>query len=101
MNFIIGGLSVKGVTNLSILPYNSSRLRSISFNIFRIQDSLAHLPASLQSLMDNLKASGHQFKILQQSALMKIEDGEIDEKRVEMSKSKGFYPYSFATSIEK
>ena len=67
--------------------------------------SMGHLPASLRSLMENLKNSNHEFKILRQSQLMQSidENGKtfLDENKFQSAQEKNFFCYDFATSVEK
>ena len=59
---------------LRALPYNTEKMRTISFGHFLLLDSLGFLQASLSELTDNLKASGSNFPILDQVGLAKNDD---------------------------
>jgi hypothetical protein len=84
---------MKRIKRFDIVPYNSERIRIIQANNLIFLDSLAFVPASLQTLTDTLRESQHSFPLLRQWE----ENGE----RRELLLRKGVYPYRFATSIER
>ena len=71
--------------------------RTISFNCFKIQDSLSHIPGSLAALVENLKASNHDWSLLWQSKL--LQGANADEK-LKVALRKGIFPYDFASSVK-
>ena len=99
--FILPGLKAKGIKNINCIPYNTQKLRTISFNSFRICDSLAHLPSALSKLMDNLRNSNHSFPILKQAELLKNENGTLDDLKFKVSMRKGVFPYEACESISQ
>ena len=72
-------------------------------NGFRIQDSFDHLPSSLEDLCDVLRNSSHDFPIIEKSSLLD-KFGYDFVRRNEAKKmllTKSYYPYEWATSVEK
>ena len=59
---------------VSGIAKSSEQIRTMSFNSFRLIDSIGHLSASLRVLTDNLKSSGHNFPLLHQSLHLMTED---------------------------
>lgn len=90
------------------IPLNTQKFKMFSINkkiVFL--DSLAFLPDSLDKLVENLKASGSEFPLLNTLVRNNDNDGEEEEDNRQLPKNmkdlllrKGVYPYSFATSIE-
>ena len=66
---------------------------------------MGHLSSSLRTLVDNLKASNHDFPLLRQSKYLsttkEVGSYESDPEKIELAKDKIFFPYKFATSIRK
>ena len=71
----------------------------LSFNSFKIQDSLSHLPSSLAKLVENLRLSGHDWKIMRQSKLLEGKDGNVDQDKLKVALRKGLFPYEYAKSV--
>ena len=63
MHLIINALNDK-VNNLEILPFNNEQYRILSFNSFKICDSIHFLQNSLAALAANLFESGHKYKVI-------------------------------------
>ena len=61
-HFLIKALIKMGtqVKNMYVLPFNMERFRMIKFNSFMFLDSIAFLQASLSTLADDLRKSGHE-----------------------------------------
>ena len=67
----------------------------------RLMDSMDHLQASLQELANLLSESDHTFPIIEDSPIL---DSIPIEKRASAKKlllKKSFYPYEWASSLEK
>ena len=73
----------------------------MSFGKFILQDSLSHLPASLQSLVDTLRSSGHNWALLRQSHLVKNTDDSVNGEKLKLLIMKGFFPFLLATPISR
>jgi len=100
-HFIISSFGSYGeqIEKINILPYNGENFRTISFNSFELIDSLAFLQAPLVKLCLDLKESGHDYKILKQTYLVKT-NGEFDQSKYDMVLQKSFFPYEYCTSIK-
>ncbi len=91
------------VFSLSAIPLNTQKFKTFTINdniVFL--DSLAFLPDSLDKLVENLKASGSRFPLLEE-VLGGTNGGESvgnDDVHKKLLLRKGVYPYSYATSIE-
>ncbi len=85
----------------NLLPKNTQRLRAFKFNNFEVVDSLQHLTASLSSLTDSLKQQvpKHPYNILRQSN-MALENGVVDEEKIDIMTTKGYFPYEIFDSLE-
>lgn len=99
-HFIVKALNAVKVTNINVLPYNGENFRTISFNCFEFNDSLAFLQASLAQLTDDLCSSGHDYNILKQTKLVK-KNGELSSEKLDLLLRKTFFPYEYCTSLEK
>lgn len=88
------------VKYVQILPYNSENFRSISFNCFQILDSLSFLQSSLGNLSQDLSDSGHDYPILRSSSICAT-NGRFDAEKCDLLLKKNFFPYEYATSIQK
>jgi len=84
----------RDIGQISILPYNSERIRTLEFKNLKFVDSFAFFNASLDSLAKDLTSSNHDFNILKAYGLT-----ESDEK-MKLLLNKSFFPYEFATSIQ-
>ena len=116
---------IPGVTHLSALPSSSTeKFRTFRMNNYCFVDSSAFAQASLSDLVENLKndsfvggsRAGHQFKILDQLGLYKVNRSEQCLKQMLIRKGKnnhtsdrsclkplslsGCFPYEACTSLE-
>jgi len=69
---------------IKVIACNSQQYISIEFNSFRFLDSNQFLPASLQSLVESLKASGGEFKYTERYFK--------DADKIEIMTQKGIFP---------
>ena len=80
---------------------NSQNIRTLSFNSFKMMDSIEHLPCKLSTLAVELNKPGqsHNFSIFKQSKLIKkflpkkISKSEYNSKIKLLTSGKGVYPY--------
>lgn len=102
MHFIIQALSSfkDQIENINVLPYNGENFRTLKFNSFELLDTLAFLQSSLSQLSDDLKSSGHDYKLLKETYLVK-KFGRFSKERFELVLSKSFFPYEYCTSLKK
>jgi len=102
MHFIIKGLSHfrNAIRNLNVLPYNGENFRCLKFNCFEFVDTLAFLQASLSQLTADLRLSNHEYAILKQTRLCKV-NGDFNLKRFNMVLEKSFFPYEYCTSLAR
>ena len=85
---------------LSGLPYNTERFRMLRFSGYKFMDSLQFLPASLATLVDNLRADAqHSYPFLDQFHFRSRNYG--GPRYREHLFSKGLYPYEKAVSIQQ
>jgi hypothetical protein len=76
------------------LPSNKQKFKTLTINNnIKFLDSLAFLQTSLDGLVGQLRASGCQFKLL--------DDMVQNDEEKKMLTRKGVFPYDAATSIEK
>ena len=99
-HFIVKALNDVKVTNINVLPYNGENFRTISFNCFEFNDSLAFLQASLAQLTDDLCNAGHDYNILKQTKLVKT-DGEFSADKLDLLLKKTYFPYEYWLSIHE
>lgn len=102
MHFLIKALpNVRNkIKDIKVLPYNGENFRTMTFNHFEILDSLSFLQAPLSQLANDLKLSGHTYKLLKQTYLVR-ERGHFSKKKLQMVLAKSFFPYEFCTSFAK
>lgn len=86
------------IHDISVLPYNGENFRSLRFNCFEFLDSLAFLQASLAQLSADLKQTDHDYNILKQTYLTKL-NKKFCKRRFDMVLEKSFFPYEFCTSL--
>ena len=100
LHFIVKGLGKFGgeITHLNVLPYNGENFRTLSFNSFEFIDSLAFLQSSLAQLGSDLKDSNHDYKIINQTSLVKT-NGKFDKEKFQMLLGKSFFPYEFCKNL--
>ena len=84
----------KKVRRMDAIPLNTQKFKCFTVNNrIKFLDSYAFLPDSLLKIVENLKASGCSFSLL---------DSVADTKtKKDLLLRKGIYPYSFATSIKR
>jgi len=99
-HFIVKALNDVQVSNIKVLPYNGENFRTISFNSFEFNDSVAFLQGSLSQLTTDLSESFHDYNILKQTFLVKT-DGSFDAQKMDLLLKKSFFPYEFCTSYRK
>lgn len=95
--FILQGLKyASNQQEISGIPYNEKKFRTLEIGKITFIDSIAMLTASLDVLVGTLKKSGHSFPFLDKHPLFKTAS-VIKEKLLQ----KGVYPYEWASSIDK
>ena len=77
------------------MAHSQNRLRLLALNSFVFVDSLAFFDASLDTLVETLRKSNHDFPLLKQSGLA------TTPEQLDLLKSKLPFPYSSLTSLEK
>ena len=94
MHFIINALEncMTRIHRLGGIPANSEKFKELTINSMRLKDSLSFLDGTLDSLVQTLIASNHNFSYLQQVFTC--------EKKRALVMRKGIYPYQFINSIE-
>lgn len=88
-------------TPLKFLLLNLQKLRFLTYNSFKFQDSLEHLPSSLCKLVTELNNpyQNHDFPIVHQSKIVRSFLQKFNQKKVSKIKlklstnEKGKYPY--------
>jgi len=102
MHFIIQALSTfkDQIENINVLPYNGENFRTLKFNSFELLDTLAFLQSSLSQLSDDLRSSGHEYKLLKKTYLVR-KFGNFNKERFDLVLSKSFFPYEYCTSLKK
>lgn len=80
------------IMELSVMPYNTEKVRMIKINNFKITDSLDLLHSSLAQVTEDLVLSNHNFPILEKSKLYTT----LEQRNLLLRK--GVFPYSFAKS---
>ena len=81
------------------MPYNGENFRTIKFNCFEFNDSLAFLQASLEQLSDDLSKTDNSYEILKQSDIVKT-NNVYDPKKFKMLLKKSFFPYEYCTNLK-
>lgn len=99
-HFIVKALEKYGeeIESLNVLPYNGENFRTISFNSFEFNDSLAFLQAPLAQLCSDLKETDHKYELLKSTYIVKT-DGKFDGEKFEMVLKKSFFPYEYCSSL--
>jgi hypothetical protein len=92
-HLIISQLDKCGKTSLSVIPKNTERYLSLRVNCWQFIDSLAFLPASLNTLVNSLKQKGIN------SFIHTTKLNKNEEKLVYLL-NKNPYPYNFATTLD-
>lgn len=109
-----GDLKCKGKRiRLQAIPLNTQKFKILKLNNVTLLDSLSFLNDSLDRLVDNLKASNHEFKIMRQWLADKEKQDLMMRKGNNMLgytciscvnpilSPIGVYPYEYMTSILK
>jgi hypothetical protein len=99
-HFIVKALAKYGdaIESINVLPYNGENFRTLSFNCFEFNDSLAFLQAPLAQLCSDLKETDHKYNILKSTYIVKT-DGQFDREKFDMVLQKSFFPYEYCTSL--
>ena len=84
----MGGLNDDRLRRTSVLAFNSNKMRCLTFNIFRLQDSLHHLSGGLGTLVSVLEKSGHNFDLLKKASFLQLGE-EFNEEGFQLCKAKG------------
>ena len=95
--FILQGLKFSKKKDISGLPFNMEKFRTLEVGRITFVDSMQLLPASLSELVNNLTLSGHTFPLLNQLPYFK----NISIEQRALLLQKGVYPYEWASSIHK
>ena len=100
-HFIVKALEKYGeaIESLNVLPYNGENFRTLSFNCFEFNDSLAFLQAPLAQLTCDLKETNHKYEILKNTYIVKT-NGVFDQEKFDMALKKSFFPYEYCSSLQ-
>lgn len=100
-HFIVKAMGKYGdaIESINVLPYNGENFRTLSFNSFELNDSLAFLQAPLAQLSSDLKETSHDYNILKSTYIVKT-NGKFDQEKFDMVLGKSFFPYEYCTSLE-
>jgi len=80
---------------ISVLAYNSQRIRTLTYNKINFIDSMHFVSDSLGNITRDLTSSGHDFSILKKSGLFN------SEEQLQLLLRKGVFPYELLTSLKK
>ena len=95
-NFLLKHLnSLNEFKNISAIPYNSNKLRTLTIKHFTFLDSYQIMNASLAQLSEDLRVSGHNWNILKQSKLCSTDQQLLCLLR------KSIYPYEWVRSVDQ
>ena len=95
-HFILQGLKhEKTKGNIDGIPLNQEKFRTLSVSNIIFVDSMQMLPASLDTLVSNLKIGKHNFPLISKHPFF----SDINKKAFLLQK--GVYPYEWAASITK
>lgn len=81
------------VRTINIIPMNMEKITMFTLDNIKILDSFQFLNQSLDSLVESLKSSGHEFQI--------FEDFYGKCKHRNLLKRKGIFPYSYFDDLDK
>jgi len=100
-HFIVKALGKYGdaIESINVLPYNGENFRTLSFNSFEFNDSLAFLQAPLAHLCSDLKHTNHTYNILKSTFVVHT-NGQFDKEKFDMVLEKSFFPYEYCTSLK-
>jgi len=90
-HLIMQALGKSKAVNLSCIPNNMEKYMSFTVGQFVFMDSLQHLAASLETLVDGLQED--QFKITREYFK--------NPEQFALMRQKGVYPYDYMDSLEK
>ena len=86
---------------VKVLARNQEKFRTVNIGCFQIRDSLEHIPASLDSLMEDLcKDDSFTFPLLRQFQPYVQLSLRKKPLGLKLLKKKGVYPYEHFTSYE-
>lgn len=94
-HFIIKGLSLVSKKNLSGLPLNMEKFRTLTISCMSFIDSIELMPGSLGDLVNNLSKSDHDFSFLEKFRFCQSKEHK------ELLLRKGVYPYEWSESVAK
>ena len=103
MHLIVEELNVRdhGKNKPRVLPKNAEKFRTLTLGRFKIQDSLEHIPASLDALVRDLnQTKDFTFPILQQMERYKKLSTGKKRKGMDFLKRKGVFCYEYFQSLE-
>ena len=93
-NFLLKHLSnAKQLKNITAIPYNSNKLRTLTLHNFHFLDSYQIMNASLAQLSNDLRNSNHDWPVLRQ-----VDLGPGDLQRL---LRKSIYPYEWVRSVQQ
>ena len=85
-----------------ILAKNSERFRTLTLGKFKIQDSLEHMPASLEALVKDLnQAENFKFPIVRQMSHYKQLSKDRRQKGLKMLTRKGIFCYEHYNTFDE
>lgn len=100
MHLLIEDLQQHCTYQPKVLAKNSERFRCLTLGRFKIQDSLDHMPASLDSLVKDLNQTANfYFPMVQQMYRFKKLPGRQKKKGLSMLTRKGVFCYEHFSSI--
>lgn len=79
---------------LNAIPLNTEKFKIMKLNDITLMDSMSFVNDSLERLVDNLKASNHDFNLLRTWL------GDDDDK-LDLLTRKGVYPYEYMDSLDR
>ena len=82
--------------NISVLAQNSEKFKFITVGSVRFIDSLAHLPSSLEGLVENLKKNCQNVR----EVFSNMSEEFPDSNHLELLLRKGIFPYQFLSCPE-
>ena len=93
MHFIISHLSATTFKNVSAMPFNTEKLRTLTLDSFKFLDSIHFLNGSLAAMVNNLDPK-HPFDLLKNANIYEDEEGK------QLLLQKGVFPYEWTESAE-
>ena len=87
---------------VKVLAKNSEKFRTLTLGKFKTQDSLEHISASLDALVQDLnQTSNFSFPILQQMERLKKIPARQKTKALKLLKRKGVFCYKHFQSLQE